>query len=120
MNDTILELHDEGLTLREIAEQVEVSHETVRQVLKDTGWDYRTMIDKRNQDIIDDYQSGISVKELARIYDLSISMIYRILKKVPKRNSLKPIGCDECEINEYADGLCRNCYMRKWRRNLKE
>ena len=33
--------------------------------------------------------------------------------------SLKPIGCWKCEVQPCAKGLCRNCYLRNWRRNFK-
>lgn len=66
----------------------------------------------RNKDILRLAQEGYSRKELAVEFGLSLSQVYLILIKLGFRSELRVIGCDKCETDEYARGLCKACYQR--------
>lgn len=80
----IIILYESGLTIREIAEKESSSYEAIRKILKGkVKWCRNYITDFTPQqinDIVDKFDNNISIKEIARWYEISAPAISRLLK----------------------------------------
>lgn len=93
----IISLYEAGLTIREIAERVNFSYEKVRKILKGKVKWKRNYVSDLTQDqiqaILYKFDNNISIKEIAKWYELSPPAISRLLVA----NNRKPI----CNARKY-------------------
>lgn len=81
----IVKLYEAGLTIRDIAEKLTFSYEKVRKILKSqkVKWRKTYISDLSNNqinDILSKFDSGITIKEIAKWYEISAPAISRLLK----------------------------------------
>ena len=92
----IYELYLDGLSLREISRRINISHERVRQILKEksTNEEYKTikaLADKRRSrtwqttEAINLLNSGNSCTQVSRILGVSVSSIKRLSSQYNKQ-----------------------------------
>lgn len=87
--DEIIRLYvEEGLSQKDLATMYNISAPTMRKVLKGT-FTPRIAFNGKQNDIINDYLYGISVTELASLYNLKRTNIYKAIEGVPKRSRRK-------------------------------
>lgn len=116
----MVELYRAGQSLRQIAALLNLSHETARRYLRESGIPLRPA----------HYRSGCSAAlpaDIARVarelgvrragesLGVSRSAIYKRLRELGV-SLLKPIGCRHCQEDPYARGLCKRCYQTWLRR----
>jgi predicted DNA-binding protein YlxM (UPF0122 family) len=78
-------LYEAGLTIKEISEKSSLSYETIRKILKNNKvkWRRNYISDfspEQIQDIIQKFDNKISIKEIAKLYNISQPAISRLLK----------------------------------------
>lgn len=81
----IVTLYESGLTIREIAERINFSYEKIRKILKDqkVKWRRNYVSDftkDQIQTILEKFDSGILIKDIAKWYEISSPAISRLLK----------------------------------------
>lgn len=85
MEEKIVELRRQGKSIRDIVLDLDVSTSVVRRVLGDYGVEDIAVSENRSDKIpievrkaiVEDYENGLSLKEIMKKYDVSISTIYR-------------------------------------------
>lgn len=84
MEKDIVTLYEAGLTIREVAERVNLSYESIRNILKGKVKWHRNYISdltpEQVQIILDKFDKNISIKEIAEWYEMSSPAISRLLK----------------------------------------
>lgn len=116
----MLELYNKHRTLRKVAQLLNTTHETVRKELIKSGhYHPRITRAKRDKSIITDYTTryDMTVKEIADKHYCSVQHVYDVT--IGYQRAVKPIGCERCDTNPYAKGLCRRCYERQLRQEKK-
>lgn len=88
----VIILYESGLTIREIAERTNVSYETIRKTLKNKVKWHRNYVSDFTPDqiksILNKFDQNISIKDIAKWYEISEPAISRLLKA----NDRKPIS----------------------------
>lgn len=95
MEDNIVVLYESGLTIREIAEKINLSYESVRKILKNkkVKWNRNYISDftpDQVKNIIQKFDNGETIKKIAEWYEISPPSISRLLKA----NNREPTSID--------------------------
>lgn len=89
----IVTLYETGLTIREIATRINFSYEKTRQILKKNKVKFRKsylsdFTEQQIQDVIKKFDNNVSIKDIAKWYEISPPAISRLLVA----NGRKPIA----------------------------
>jgi len=88
----IVEMHEGGLTLKSIADEMGISSTAVRNILKKYGKETsRVVVDYDEEDIIQQYVSNEPVPQILEDNNISYAQLYTILRnhKVPTRKAIR-------------------------------
>ena len=113
--EEIISYYQSGMTLIQLAEKYGVSKSTVRERLKENEVKIRSSrsmkrIDLPIEEIISEYQSGLSINKLADKYGVNFNTIWRRIKEngVKIRSNKINLPVEEI-ISEYQAGM--NIYL---------